>query len=277
MTIEYNDGSKVLPKGSFKISPSQLSKFFDATTEWYRSMLLDEVFFTSSTATELGNCVHYLAELYIKDPSSVNFKEINEYITKIKNPEIEKDTISFQYPIMFNALRNNFLSTYSHITTAETEKYVYTEIFPGIYAAGSIDMYNPNENGGTITDWKTMGSLDKARLPASFPRQYWFQQMTYAWILRQQGRPVSQCKLVYITRNNTGRFNDKGKPLKDYPSQTHVLTEPVTDESMQIIEGVLKVVAESVLLWNSNPEYRHILAQDDRLRAPKKPKLFKKD
>jgi hypothetical protein len=269
----YNNGSDVIPKDTFRISPSQLSKFFDQTNQWYREHLLGEAGFQGSTATHLGNCVHAAAQMFI-ETGRVDNSAIVKYVNSITDPEVEKPIINEQHPYMINSLLDLIANT--PITKPECELFAHAEVLPGVVAAGSIDMYSAN-NGGTITDWKTMGSLDKARLPAKFPRQYWFQQMTYAWILRQQGKPVSQCRLVYITRNNTGRFNDKGKPLKDYPSQTHILTEPVTDESMQIIEGVLKVVAESVLLWNSNPEYRHILAQDDRLRAPKKPKLFKKD
>jgi hypothetical protein len=80
---------------------------------------------------------------------------------------------------------------------------------------------------------------------------------------------------VYITRNNTGRYNDKGKALKDYPSQVHIITEPVTNDTLSIIEGVLKLVAHSVQHWNTHSEHRYLLAQDFRLYPKPKPSLFR--
>ena len=59
----YNPGN--LPEGSFKISPSQLSKFFDTTAQWWREHYLNEApEFTHSTASELGTCVHAAAAMY---------------------------------------------------------------------------------------------------------------------------------------------------------------------------------------------------------------------
>lgn len=128
---------------------------------------------------------------------------------------------------------------------------------------------------GIITDFKSMGSLDRVRLPKKFPRNYWFQQMVYAWILTKQNKPVDYIRLAYVTRNNTSRVNDKGKPLKDYPSQVHVLIEPVTPETLNIIDGAINVIADSIKLWNEQPELRYILAQDYRLKQKPKPLLFK--
>ena len=243
--FDYNTGSDVIPFDTFRISPSQLSKFFDTTNQWFRENLLGEAGFTGSTATHLGNCVHAAAQMYT-ETGKVDYQLINTYIASINDPEVDKSIISEQYPIMVNALLDQYLTTANPIKP-ECELFAHTEILPGVVAAGSIDMYSA-DLGGTITDWKTMGSLDKARLPTKFPRSYWFQQMTYAYILRKQDKPVNYCQLVYITRDNTGRFNAKGKPLTDYPSTVHIIKEPVTDEAMDIIEGVLKVVAESVLL-----------------------------
>ena len=271
--FSYNDGSTVIPEDTFRISPSQISKFFDSTNEWYRTMLLNEEGFQGNTATYLGTVVHAAAETFLTN-GSINEEAINNYIMSINNPEVDIITIDEQWPIMAEAL-TNYLSTEFVPISPECEQFVVAEVMPKVVVGGSIDLYSKNL-GGTITDYKTMGSLDKARLPKSFPRAYWFQQLTYAWALRKNGKPVNYVQLVYVTRNNTGRYNDKGKALKDYPTQIHVLKEPVTDESLDIIEGVLKLIAESVTLWKSNPEYRHLLAQDWRLKEEPKPKLFKK-
>ena len=100
--------------------------------------------------------------------------------------------------------------------------------------------------------------------------------MTYAWLYKQLGHQVNYIKLVYITRNETGRFSEKtGKPLQDYPSQVYTVQEPVTQANLDLIESCIKLIAESVQCWQQHPELRHILAQDYRLKELPKPKLFK--
>lgn len=265
----YNDGASVIPADTFRISPSQISKFFDSTSEWYRTMLMDESGFMGNTATHLGNCVHAYAEMYAK--WQVDLSAIDTYINSIDDPEVDKQLIRDQYPIMTQTLHDQFLVKHS-FKSAISELFVVQEVMPNVVVGGSIDSYDPAT--ATIRDWKTMGSLDKARVPKSFPRAYYFQQLIYAWALRKQGKPVNRVQLVFVTRANVGRFNDKGKPLKDYPSEVHTLTELITEENMAFIESILKLVAESVTLWKTNPEYRHILAQDWRLRQEPPRKLF---
>lgn len=270
--FSYNNGSSVIPADVFRISPSQISKFFSNTSDWYRAMLLDEEGFTGSTATHLGNCVHAAAETYVTT-GSISCPAINAYISSITDPEVDKQIIRHQYPTMAETLVSDYLST-AKLINPVCEQFVVAEVMPGVVVGGSIDLYSSNF-GGIVTDYKTMGSLDTARLPTKVPYDYWFQQMAYCWALRKLGKPVSYFQLVYVTRHNTGRLNDKGKPLKDYPSQVHILKEPVTDESLDTIEGILKLIAESVLLWKSSPEYRHLLSQDWRLRETVKKQLFK--
>lgn len=265
--FEYNNGEGIVPKDAFRISPSQLSRFFDQTSQWYREFLLEETpQFIGNTATELGTCVHAAAEMFT-NLGIVNHKSITDYIASINNPDVDKSTILEQYPIMVETLINNYLIPNSQYST-ETEKFVWQPILPNIGVGGSIDRLDLTRN--RIVDYKTMGSLDKARLPKSFPRTYYFQQLSYAWALKQQSIHIDYIDLVYITRNNTGRYNDKGKPLKDYPSQTHILTMQVTKDDLDFIESVLKLVAHSVKLWKENPGIRFALAQDFRLYKPPK-------
>jgi hypothetical protein len=269
--FSYNSGTGIIPKDDFRISPSQLSKFFDSTSQWYREHLLGEEGFTGNTATYLGTCVHAAAEMYT-DSGKVDHSAILSYIDSIKDPEVDKQEIRSQYPVMVNTLIAKYLSLYNH--PVETEIFVHEELLPKVHAAGSIDRYD--ETRRRIIDYKSIGSLDKARVPTKFPRNYWFQQMTYAWILKKQGKPVDFVDLVYISRSNTGRISEKtGKPMKDYPSEVNILTHQITQDDMDAIEGILQLVSESVDTWNSHPELRHILAQDQRLKAKKPPRLFK--
>lgn len=266
--FSYNTSS-TLPETAFRIAPSQLSRFFDATPQWYRENLLGEApAFTGSTASELGTVVHAAAHMYF-DTRKVDHAAIEAYISDLP-PDIDRSVIREQYPIMVETLIANHLT--SNLGT-HAELFASAEILPNIYAAGTVDSYCSKRF--RIRDYKTMGSLNAVRLPTSFPRPYWFQQLAYAYILTQNNHRVDYIDLVYVTRHNTGRYNEKGKPLKDYPSQVHVITEPVTAENLDLIAGVLKLVAHSIRHWRQNPDHRYLLAQDFRLYTKPKPTLFK--
>jgi hypothetical protein len=269
--FEYNTGSTVIPEDSFRISPSQLSRFFDDTSWWWREQILKETpKFLQSTASELGTCVHAAAAMHFNN-KQIDYSAINTYISSIINVEVDKSIITAQVRPMVSALQSQFLS--SNLGT-HSELFVHADVLPGIVAAGSIDLYD--QQRAILYDYKSMGSLDAARVPSSFPRAYYFQQLTYAWILRKNGLPVDFCKLVYISRDNTGRVSEKtGKPLQDYPSTVNIVTHQITDEDMAIIENTLKLVAESVLLFKAHPEFRHIIMQDYRYKVKEKPVLFK--
>lgn len=268
--FKYNDGRDIIPEDVLRISPSQLNKFFDTTHQWWAENFYDEAGFEGNTASELGNCVHAAAAMYF-DSGQVDKTAIEQYINSISNPEVDNTEIQAQWKIMSEKLINDFLMRNKG---TESEPFVGAEVIPGVWAAGSIDMYD--ENKATIYDYKTTGSLDRARIPTSFPRSYWFQQMTYAWIQRQNGNPVDHLELVYITRDNCGRISEKtGKPMKDYPSEVHRLKHTITSDDMEIITSCLNLVAESIRFWQDNPEYRHLITQDMRRKEKPKPKIFK--
>jgi hypothetical protein len=274
--FDYNDGADIT-NNAFRISASQVSKFFDRTSEWYRENLAGETGFTGNTATELGNCVHAAAHMYI-DTGEVDFKQIEEYIKTLAGSDIDTDHIRTQYPYMVAVLLP-FID--SHMPT-EAEKFVFHELSPGIVAGGSIDaiqghVANSNddetvvytEDAVTLMDWKTTSAKTA---PTKFSRNYWFQQMVYAWVLKQQGVNVRWIKLVYITQSEVGRVSEKtGKALKDYPATVSVVTEEVTDDNLELIGSCLKLVAESVETWYKKPELRHLLAQDMRLKTHARP------
>lgn len=261
----YNEGRDIT-KGAFRISASQVSKFFDKTSEWYHEHLLGQKSFTGNTATHLGTAVHAGIEMYVLE-REVDHEAIEEYVYSITDPEVDKDHILSQYPYMIEAA----LPYVDQNMPNEVEKFVFHEILPGIGVGGSIDALR----GDTIIDWKTTGAKSP---PTRFSRNYWFQQMTYAWVLKQQGVDIRFLKLVYITQNDTGRVSEKtGKPLKDYPSTYSVVTEEVTEENLELIGSCLELVATSVDMWNTQPHMRHILAQDMRLKPKPKPILFNKE
>lgn len=261
--FEYNNGEDIT-NGAFRIGASQVSKFFDYTSQWYHEHMLGEEGFTGSTATELGTVVHAGIEMFV-DNGEIEWNNLEDYINSLSDPDIDKERILSQYEPMIEVA----LPFVAANMPDEVEKFVFHEILPGVGAGGSIDAIR----GDTIIDWKTTSAKTP---PTKFSRNYWFQQMTYAWVLKQQGIDINFLKLVFITQNETGRVSEKtGKPLKDYPSTVSVVTEPVTEENLELIGSCLKLIAESVQAWKDNPEIRYLLAQDMRLKPKPKPILFK--
>lgn len=262
--FSYNDGAGIVPEDHFRISPSQLSRFLDSTSQWYREFLLGEApAFAGNTASELGTCVHAGAQMYA-ETGEIYFDQIASYITSISNPEVDPSRIFEQHEPMLDALVNQYLS---FNMPSDTELFLYKEIIPGIGVGGSIDSII----GSTIVDYKTTSSLTP---PKTISRPYWFQQMAYVWLARMNGYSINTIRLVFITAQEVNRISEKtGKSLKDYPSTVTLVEHHVTDQDIEIIDSTLKLVAHSVKAWNDQPEIRHLLAQDWRLRPTPSLKL----
>lgn len=261
--FQYNPGT--FPADSFRISPSQLSRFFDTTSQWWREFYLGEApAFAGSTASELGTCVHAAAAMY-HDSQSVDHAAILSYIDSLPS-DIDKAEIHFQYPLMVDTLIQSYLARNTH---TYSEEFVSHELLPNIFVGGSIDASTPN----IVVDFKTTSAKTP---PTSFPRQYYFQLMTYAYLLRKQGRPIDQLRLVYVTRTIDGGYSEKtGNKLKDYPSTCTVLNHLITQADWDLIDGCLNLIADSIAFAKANPQSLYLLAQDFRLRTPPAPILFK--
>lgn len=268
--FSYNRGENVIPEKDFRISPSQLSRFLDNTNEWYREFLLGETFFTGNTATHLGTCVHAAAEMYV-DSKAVDHQAIQAFVSSIKDPEVDKNFILGQYPVMAEVLINDYLADY---IPSHTELFLHNEVLPsGIHIGGSLDSLYQAPNGNLyIVDYKTTSAKSP---PTRMSRSYYFQQLAYAWMARKLGHNVSHIRLVFVTTNDVNRISEKtGKPMKDYPSTANVLDYEITDTDMEIIDNTIKLVAHSVKIWKEQPDLRYLLAQDFRLYKPPR-KLFK--
>ena len=268
--LDYYNGTNEIPTGTFRISPSQVSKFFSNTSEWYRTNLLGEdASFTSSTSSVLGTCVHYVCERYGKTQqfTDADKQEVAKYIEKHTNPEyedfnpeIDKSVVETQYKIMATELVNQFLS--SHIPT-NVEDFLHHEILPDVFVGGSCDYYD--EKTGTVLDWKTTSTLTA---PKTISYPYRLQLLCYAWLYRQQGKPVNRIQIAYVTRAETNRISEvTQKRLKDYPSTISILSESISETDLEFIESILNLIAHSVQTFKSNPELQFLLAQDWRLRA----------
>lgn len=262
--FKYNDGNDVVPKGHFKISPSQLSRFFDKTSEWYREFLLgEEAAFQGSTASHLGTCVHACAEMYV-NTGNIDHSAVINYVNSITDINVDKDYILAQYDVMAQTLIYQYLE---NNIPSETELFLYKEVVPGIGIGGSIDSIC----GSAIVDYKTTSSLNA---PTGISRPYYFQQMAYVWLARMHGYTIDTIRLVFITTNQVNRISEvTGKPMKDYPSTVTTIEQSVTDTDIEIIDNTIKLMSESVKFWKETPELRYLIAQDYRLKEAKPIKL----
>ena len=249
----YNAGD--VPEGAFKISPSQISRYFDETGKWVREFLLGEAGFEGNTASCLGTVVHGLAAQY-KATGAADLAAAENYIDSLRIEGLDKAYMRAQFAPMYLALERNFLTT----CTGTPELFLKQEILPGVWLGGSIDLLNNEE----VTDYKTTGSLNA---PTDIKRSYFFQQLCYVWLARMAGYPVKRFRLVYITTNEVNRISEKtNKPMQDYPTTVSSIVHEVTDDDITLIGGVIKLVADFVVAWKQYPELRHVLAQDYRLK-----------
>jgi hypothetical protein len=273
--FDYNDGSGIVPPNSWRLSPSQASRFFDSTSQWYREMLMGEApAFTGSTSSVLGTLVHAHAEAYAKN-EGIDDEEVENFLSK-QPPDIDTNYIREQYPVMVDTLNNSYLQYH---LPEKTELFLWHEVLPGIGVGGSIDsIYYPNgtNNLGIIVDYKTTSALNP---PDKVPRAYYFQQLLYCYLCKKNGINVDRFRLVFITTNQVNRTSETtGKPLKDYPSTVSTVDHLITSDDWNLIESVADLICGSVDLWNKHPELRWALAQDYRLKSMFKapPKLFGK-
>ena len=262
--LDYYSGiGTEIPKGDIRISASSVSKFLYKTSEWYQETILGNKNFISSTATVLGTCVHFCAEEYVKS-GTVDAKEIEKYIDQEykRNPEIDIEVIRTQYPIMGEALVNEYVQVNQDITA---EKYTAYEASKGIWLSGSIDAIH----NGIVVDYKTTSALSA---PTSIKLDHRYQLLMYCWLLRQEGITIDRIRIVYITTNEVGRVgkptktNPNGGKLKDYPTTVTTITEVIGDQDYEFIDNIMNLIVDTVVKGIENPELKYLLYKDYRLK-----------
>jgi hypothetical protein len=260
MINDYYDGSDLITKDHgdsnyFKISPSAASGFFYHPRSWWGENMLDEAGFNGSSATILGNIVHYFAECAAKgqkptDPSQL----VSDYLDS-QTIDFDRSEVETHWRDMANTLNQSCVFGQQFDST---EQFIYQKLLPGIYVGGTYDALLPLGNGTfSVRDYKTASSK-----PTGISYQYRMQAHIYAYILTKLSKPVSQIELQFIV-----------KPTKTLPCRHFEFKEPFTSEDFDKIESQLMTIANSIQLWNDQPDLRWALAQDMRLRDTK-PKLF---
>jgi hypothetical protein len=270
----YYDGSDVITadNGSsdyIRISASSIEDFFSNTRYWFGQTLLGEEGFDYSTATILGTIIHHFAEMEfsnieIEDPEA----DVEGYLSKyINGDNCEKSVIRELWQPMLEVMLS---SIDRNKQIHSVEQFIYHKILNGIYVGGTYDRLSvstvgsdPSKNTYTLGDYKTSSTK-----PNGINKKYKMQLMTYAWILKQKGIIVDSIELHYVVR-----------PTKTLPARYFHFKEMIYDEDFDVIEGQIKLIAETIELWNKHPELRYILCKDYRVKAlyKPKPKLFKKD
>lgn len=247
------------------ISPSQASKFNDNIFECITNLVLKKITFKGNTATLLGNCIHRVAEIYyvLKDKKQTReyaLEEIHTYIRNLIVPddiEINKELILEQFPSMMDTMLKYFAE---YGLPDESEVTLSMDLNDNILLRGTYDA----RQGSTLIDYKTTSVKNPQ---AKIPQHYRLQMLLYAYMLKQQGRTISNLRLVWITQQDINRISEKtGKPMKDYPSQFIVINERVTDEDLIEIEEFLQSMKNTLYLLNENKALVHAFGNHFELK-----------
>ncbi len=282
ISLDYYDGANLMKKGDIRISASSIARYITDRRAFFGELLLNEQGFTGSTASTIGTLTHGFAEAYVVD-GTVNGEQMEDYIDAqaASNPEVDASVVRDQYPIMGSKLINDYVIPNP---PSFVEEFMLDTVLPatGTYGAvmvgGSCDAVNVpgvaytataasntigSHTQATIIDYKTTSATS---LPENIPYAYKLQLLTYAYLYSKRGIHADRIRIVYVTRNNVGRVSQKtGKPLKQYPTQVAVLTQSITEQDYEYIEGLITVIAKSIRLWHTNPELRDVIAGDSRL------------
>lgn len=257
--LEYKEVP--VPEGAFKISPSAFANFVSYPHKWYRSQVTKEEVFDYNTSSVIGTCVHYCAEKVAKK-EEVNIDDIIEYIeSKEEKEDYSIAEVKEHWQMMAERLVNDYVNKNIFL---EVEKQICIKLEEGFYAAGTCDAIHGTKEECMLVDYKTYNSKTKVK---AIPQGYKYQLLVYAWMLHKAGYNVTRIRLTYINRNIDGGISEKtGKPLKSYPPEVTELTEMITQEDLDFIEGLLYLAVDSVKAGREHPELLHVIFHDPRLR-----------
>ena len=277
--LDYNyvpEGQQPHDTTSFRIQASSISQFFDYTNQWYRTKLLGEDGFLGNNSSVIGTCLHFLSEQYTNSQITAEDKqEVYAYINE--QAELQPDVIDVAF--IREQLTPMWKELKSHLDNKPlslAEPFLELQMLPGITVGGSIDglrcldgtkhqsLDTMSGKQVEIVDWKTTSALNA---PTTISKAYEFQLLTYAYVLKQKYNiNVVSMNITYITQNQVGRISETtGKPMKDYPTTVSEVIKPVTSESLEFIESVIKLVAHSVHRFVTVASDRFLLSQDYRL------------
>ena len=228
----------------FKISPSQIDKFFKLPVVWYTENILGEKEDFNSTAMALGTVCHHVFELVGKG-EPVNKDYIEEQVVGIEDDNVNALEVLDNYVPIVESVVNEYLL--ANMPT-KTEYQVYTEVKEGIYVGGSID----NVTNSIVVDYKNVSTKPNDK---QIPFNYKIQLLAYAYILNRNNYFIDRIRIVYGVR-----------PTKTLPARTIVVTEEIGYQDWEMIENTLELMADTVLLVKEKPELAYLLFKSMRLK-----------
>jgi len=256
-------------EGSIRISPSQVYKFFDKTYEWYREQVLkEEQAFKGNQSSFTGTLLHGYLEVLVKE-GEVNYEKLVEMFLKTIPSDLDIDTeklvsdVSIMKDTLVQYLVNKGIL--KHELKSEFE--LQYKLNDKAMLAGTIDLYDATTK--TLIDLKT--TAPTSSIKDTIPRNYWFQLMSYWYLLNKNGYEVDKLQLLFVSRPELNRKGKNGNKLKDYPTLVKAVNMIPTSEDVDMITGIIELIGESVEAFLTKPELRHIIAQDIRLKI-KQPK-----
>ncbi len=253
-----------IPEGGLmNFSPSQFAKFIQAPHNWYRSEVMKEEGFSHNTSSVIGTCVHYCAE-QVANGEMVDTNIIEEYVRSLEvHEDYDPEVVLAHYTAMAERLVNDYVLQ-NLDNFLEVESTHQTDLKSGYYVGGKLDVIQGVKTDCMPVDYKTYNSKTK---PKAIPQHYKYQLLVYAFILKQLGYNPERIRLVYVNRHIEGEISEKtGKKLKSYPPEVTVLTETITQEDFDFIEGLLDLAVDSVEAAKAHPELLHVIFHDPRLK-----------
>lgn len=265
--LEYGYGSPEIKADEFKISPSGLKDFFNYTHLWFEKQFLGENSFAGNTLSVRGTYLHWLAENYHKD-KTITQETVNEakkYLD-IQYKNLSTDEFDIQYVLdtvddMWTPLKHWIDENY----LLDSEIHVSTKISNHVVLSGKVDYIKSDLiNGGiTVGDYKTSGPKT---IPKKIEYQHRLQLLAYAYAMEKMGRTVGSIECCYIIEK--GSVSEKtGKQLSPYENTVISFSEPYTNDLRKRIKGQIKLVAETMELFFTEPQLAYILFKDYRLKG----------
>ena len=248
-----------LPDCKFLISPSQLAKFYENPALWYKEEIEHDRQFKGNTSTVLGTICHYIYEC-VTEGKEVTRDIINKELFQFlaDNPEladeVDVDAVKVDYPLVSAEVVNSYILPMKELgTKSHSETSLAYKLRNGIYAAGTCDRIEEDDDSLTIVDFKTV-----AKKPSELviPDHYKRQLMCYAYMARETfKKPIDKIRIVYGVR-----------PQKTIGARCIEVSEQVTDELWEMIDHDFKLISDTFEACERDPNLIYLIFKDYGLK-----------
>ena len=238
-----------VPKG-IRISPSQISKFFDYPKIWYQEEILKQPKeFKGSTSTVLGTTLHYIFEQALLN-NEISKTELNEAIRKYRKTlpaeNINAEEVIGLYPEMAIPVIQEFIDPLRSSNAKFTiEEPLCYKLDDGIYLAGKTDLIYDN----VVSDYKNASTKPSTVDKGIIPFNYKIQLLAYAYIKHKTA--IIDPKFIEI--------NYIVRPTKTIPARYFRVRETILEEDWRLIEDTLQLIVDTIKLIQEQPNLAYIV------------------